>query len=44
MQVSVPYRGFIILNTHSGVEAAEHYVVSVPYRGFIILNPSISSL
>ncbi len=36
--VSVPYRGFIILNDIEDVDYNKELIVSVPYRGFIILN------
>ena len=36
--VSVPYRGFIILNDWDNVDKTFARIVSVPYRGFIILN------
>ena len=38
LEVSVPYRGFIILNKKGGRKFHFPENVSVPYRGFIILN------
>ncbi len=43
-QVSVPFRGFIVLNDHIKKRAVKRILVSVPFRGFIVLNIAVLGL
>ena len=37
-KVSVPFRGFYLLNANALIDAQSEEEVSVPFRGFYLLN------